>query len=199
MLAVDARVAVAPAERKFAGSGTANFAVRPYPSEWQRHLELKDGWRVFVRPIRPEDEPLIHAFLRHVTSEDLRLRFFAPMKDFSHEFIARLTQLDYARAMAFVAFDEASGETGRRGAPALGFDLRERRIRDPAALRPQGQGARLGADAADHRICEVRRAEAISGDVLQENTVMLEMCRSLGFEVERDAVEQNICNVKLSL
>ena len=110
VLAVDARVALGRVERKFRGSGPANFAVRPYPSQWQRHLEVKDGWRVFVRPIRPEDEPLIHEFLRHVTSHDLRLRFFAPMKEFSHEFIARLTQLDYARAMAFVAFDEATNE-----------------------------------------------------------------------------------------
>ena len=108
--AVDARIAVGPAERKFVGPGPANFAVRPYPSQWLRHLELKDGWRVMVRPIRPEDEPLIHEFLRHVTSEDLRLRFFAPMKQFTHEFIARLTQLDYARAMAFVAFDETTHE-----------------------------------------------------------------------------------------
>ena len=84
VLAVDARVAVGPAERKFAGAGPANFAVRPYPSQWQRHIEVKDGWRVFVRPIRPEDEPLIHEFLRHVTPEDLRLRFFAPMKEFTH-------------------------------------------------------------------------------------------------------------------
>ena len=110
VLAVDARVAVGPAGRKFAGAGPANFAVRPYPSQWQRHIEVKDGWRVFVRPIRPEDEPLIHEFLHHVTPQDLRLRFFAPMKEFTHEFIARLTQLDYARAMAFVAFDEATGD-----------------------------------------------------------------------------------------
>src|SRR5207245_10626686 len=106
VLAVDARVAVGPAERKFAGSGPANFAVRPYPTQWQRHIEVKDGWRVFVRPIRPEDEPQLHQFLRHVTMHDLRLRFLAPINEFSHEFIARLTQIDYARAMAFVAFDE---------------------------------------------------------------------------------------------
>jgi acetyltransferase len=110
VLAVDARVAVRTAARKFGGSGPANFAVRPYPSQWQRHLEVRDGWRVFVRPIRPEDEPLIHELLRHVTLQDTRLRFFAPMKEFSHEFIARLTQLDYARAMAFVALDETSDE-----------------------------------------------------------------------------------------
>ncbi|MEH2501563.1 acetyltransferase [Bradyrhizobium sp. AZCC 1578] len=110
VLAVDARVVIGRVERKFRGSGPANFAVRPYPSQWQRHIEVKDGWRVFVRPIRPEDEPAIHEMLKHVTMQDLRLRFFAPMKEFSHEFIARLTQLDYARAMAFVAFDEATNE-----------------------------------------------------------------------------------------
>ena len=140
------------------GSGPANFAVRPYPSQWQRHIEVKDGWRVFVRPIRPEDEPLIHEFLRHVTSHDLRLRFFAPMKEFSHEFIARLTQLDYARAMAFVAFDEATDEMVGVVRIHSEFDLRERRIRDPAAIGSQGQGTWLGLDADDHRICQVRRA-----------------------------------------
>src|SRR5260370_30840734 len=107
---VDARFADGQGEGKFKGAGPANFAVRPYPWQWQRHIEVKDGWRVFVRPIRPEDEPLIHELLRHVTSHDLRLRFFAQMKEFSHEFIARLTQLDYARAMAFVALDEVTGE-----------------------------------------------------------------------------------------
>ena len=48
--------------------------------------------------------------LPRVTPEDLRLRFFAPVKEFGHAFIARLTQIDYARAMAFVAIEEATGK-----------------------------------------------------------------------------------------
>ncbi len=159
VLAVDARVAVGQVERKFQGSGPANFAVRPYPSQWQRHIEVKDGWRVFVRPIRPDDEPLIHEFLRHVTPHDLRLRFFAPMKEFTHEFIARLTQLDYARAMAFVAFDEATNEmvgVVRIHSDSI-YESGEYAIL--LQVRSQGQGTRLGLDAVDHRICEVRRAE----------------------------------------
>ena len=163
VLAVDARVAIGRVERKFRGSGPANFAVRPYPSQWQRHIEVKDGWRVYVRPIRPEDEPLIHGMLKHVTMPDLRLRFFAPMKEFSHEFIARLTQLDYARAMAFVAFDEATNELVGVVRIHSELDLRERRICDPVAVGPQGQGARLGADADDHRICEIGRVESHLG------------------------------------
>jgi hypothetical protein len=84
--------------------GNPRFAVAPYPSEWEREIALKDGRRIRVRPVRPEDEPLYAEFFTHVTPADLRLRFFAPVKDFSHAFIARLTQIDYARAMAFVGF-----------------------------------------------------------------------------------------------
>jgi acetyltransferase len=199
VLAVDARVALGRVERKFRGSGPANFAVRPYPSQWQRHLEVKDGWRVFVRPIRPEDEPLIHEFLRHVSSHDLRLRFFAPMKEFSHEFIARLTQLDYARAMAFVAFDEASNEL--LGVVRIHSDSIYESGEYAILLRSDLKGRGLGW-ALMQMIIEYARSEglkAISGDVLTENTVMLAMCRSLGFEVKSDPTEHDICNVRLAL
>jgi acetyltransferase len=199
VLAVDARVAVGRVERKFAGSGPANFAVRPYPSQWQRHLKIKDGWRVFVRPIRPEDEPLIHEFLRHVTSHDLRLRFFAPMKQFTHEFIARLTQLDYARAMAFVAFDEATNELV--GVVRIHSDSIYESGEYAILLRSDLKGRGLGW-ALMQLMIEYAKSEglkAISGEVLQENTVMLEMCRELGFEVKTDSVEHAVCNVRLTL
>jgi acetyltransferase len=199
VLAVDARVKVGEVERKFGGSGPANFAVRPYPSQWQRHLEVKDGWRVFVRPIRPEDEPLIHELLRHVTSQDLRLRFFASMKEFSHEFIARLTQLDYARAMAFVAFDEATNELV--GVVRLHSDSIYENGEYAILLRSDLKGRGLGW-ALMQLIIEYAKSEGlkvVSGDVLAENTVMLAMCRKLGFEVKTDPVEHGICNVKLVL
>ena len=199
VLAVDARVVIGRVERKFRGSGPANFAVRPYPSQWQRHIEVKDGWRVFVRPIRPEDEPLIHEMLKHVTMQDLRLRFFAPMKEFSHEFIARLTQLDYARAMAFVAFDEASNELV--GVVRIHSDSIYESGEYAILLRSDLKGRGLGWTLMQ-MIIEYARSEglkAISGDVLSENTVMLAMCRSLGFEVKSDPVEHEICNVRLAL
>ena len=75
---------------------------------WQRHLVLGDGWRIFVRPLRPDDEHLIRDLLAHVSKQDLRLRFFDSIKEFSDQFITRLTVIDYACAMAFVAIDEAS-------------------------------------------------------------------------------------------
>jgi acetyltransferase len=199
VLAVDARVAVRRMARKFAGSGPANFAVRPYPSQWQRHLEVKDGWRIFARPIRPEDEPLIHDLLRHVTLEDTRLRFFAPMKEFSHEFIARLTQLDYARAMAFVAFDEATNEMV--GVVRIHSDSIYANGEYAILLRSDLKGRGLGW-ALMQLIIEYAKSEGlkrISGEVLRENSVMLNMCRELGFAVKSDPTEHALCNVTLEL
>lgn len=199
VLTVDARIAVGPPVRKFVGPGNANFAVRPYPSQWLRHLEMKDNWRIMVRPIRPEDEPLIHEFLRHVTKEDLRLRFFAAMKQFSHEFIARLTQLDYARAMAFVAFDEATGEmvgVVRIHSDSI-YESGEYAILLRSDLKGRGLGWMLMQLIIDYAKSE--GLKHISGDVLHENTVMLAMCRSLGFEIEADSVEHDICHVRLAL
>ena len=199
VLAVDARVAVGQAMRKFAGSGPANFAVRPYPSQWQRHLEVKDGWRVFVRPIRPEDEPLIHVLLRHVTADDLRLRFFERMKEFSHEFIARLTQLDYARAMAFVAFDEVTKDV--LGVVRIHSDSVYQTGEYAILLRSDVKGRGLGWTLMQ-LIIEYAKSEGlqrISGEVLQENSTMLTMCRELGFAVKSDTTDYSFCDVTLEL
>jgi acetyltransferase len=199
IMAVDARVAVGRVDSKFRGAGPSNFAVRPYPSQWERHLEIRNGWRVFVRPIRPEDEPAIHELLRHVTLQDLRLRFFAPMKQFTHEFIARLTQLDYARAMAFVAFDATSREL--IGVVRIHSDSVYENGEYAILLRSDVKGRGLGW-VLMQLIIEYARSEGlkvISGDVLQENTIMLELCRNLGFEIKADPVEPEICKVRLEL
>jgi acetyltransferase len=199
VLAVDARVAVAAPGRKFAGPGNARFAVKPYPTEWVRHLVVKDGWRILARPIRPEDEPPIHEFLKHVTMEDLRLRFLAPMKHFSHEFIARLTQLDYARAMAFVAFDEASGELA--GVVRLHSDSVYETGEYAILLRSDLKGRGLGW-ALMQLLIEYAKSEGLKqiyGQVLRENTTMVEMCRSLGFKVEVDPTERDLFDVTLPL
>jgi acetyltransferase len=199
IMAVDARVVVGHAEPKFKGSGPFNLAVRAYPTQWERHLQVRDGWRIFARPIRQEDEPLIHDFLRHVTSEDLRLRFFAPMKEFSHDFIARLTQLDYARAMAFLAFDETTNEL--LGVVRIHSDSIYESGEYAILLRSDLKGRGLGW-VLMQLIIEYARSEGlkvISGDVLQENAVMLDMCRRLGFEIKTDPTELDLCNVKLRL
>ena len=93
------------------GDRKAGAVSEGYPLQWERHIVLGDGWRIFVRPIKPGDDRLVRDLLVHVNKEDLRLRFFDSIKEFSPQFIARLVELDYARAMAFVAIDETSLDT----------------------------------------------------------------------------------------
>jgi acetyltransferase len=198
LLAVDARVAIGSVERKFAGPGNARFAIRPYPSQWVRDLALRDGKPIHVRPIRPVDEPVILEFLQHVNKEDLRLRFFAPMKEFSHTFIARLTQLDYARAMAFLAFDDAGTLIGvvRIHSDSV-YESGEYAVLLRSDRKGQGYGWALM-----QLIIEYARAEGlqrISGQVLQENSAMLAMCRELGFQSKTDPTDSALQLVSLDL
>ncbi len=193
VLALDARVAVAVAAPKFRGRGHPHLAIRPYPREWERHIVLPDNWRVFVRPVRPEDEALVRAFFEKVSPEDLRLRFFAPVKELSTAFIARLTQLDYARANAFVAIDEATGEM--IGGVRLHADANYETGEFAILLRSDLKGRGLGWKLMQH-IIDYARAEGlrrIQGQILRENAVMIRMCKELGFVVEDDPDDANLC------
>jgi acetyltransferase len=200
VIAVDARVSVAAVEKMPRGArGNPRFAIRPYPTEWERHLKLQDGTAILVRPVRPEDEPLYPPFFAAVTPADLRLRFFAPIKEFTHAFIARFTQIDYARAMAFIAIEETTGTmlgVVRLHADA-NYETGEYAILVRSDLKAHGLGWLLM-----QLIIEYARAEGIrtiKGQVLQENTAMLEMCRELGFQIAYDPQEPSTVIVSLPL
>jgi acetyltransferase len=200
VIAVDARIAVAPIQKTSRGPyGHPRLAIRPYPTQWERHTKLPDGTAILVRPVRPQDEPLYPPFLARVTPEDLRLRFFAPIKEFSHPFIARFTQLDYARAMAFIAIEEASGDM--LGVVRLHADANYESGEYAILVRSDRKGHGLGW-LLMQLIIDYARAEglhAIEGQVLSDNTTMLAMCRKLGFDIATDAEEPDICVVKLAI
>jgi acetyltransferase len=200
LIAVDARIAVAPVEAARRGPpGHPRFAIRPYPKEWERRAELRDGTKILVRPVRPEDEPLYPPFLAAVTQQDLRLRFFAPVKEFGHPFIARFTQIDYARAMAFIAIEESSGNM--LGVVRLHADANYERGEYAVLVRSDLKGRGLGY-LLMQMIIEYARAEdlkVIEGQVLAENTAMLAMCRELGFAIATDPGDPDACIVKLAI
>jgi acetyltransferase len=200
LIAVDARIAVAPLDLARRGpSGHPRFAIRPYPKAWERHAELRDSTRIFVRPVRPEDEPLYGPFFAAVTAEDLRLRFFAPVKEFGHTFVARFTQIDYARAMAFIAIEETSRKmlgVVRLHADA-NYERGEYAILVCSDLKGRGLGYLLMQMIIDYARAE--GLKAIEGQVLGENVTMLAMCRELGFEIATDPQDPDICLVRLVL
>ena len=149
--------------------------------------------------MRPEDEELVKEFFRHVTREDLRLRFFAAVRDFSHAFIARLVQVDYARAVAFIALDAESG--AMMGAVRLQADAAHESGEYAILVRSDLKGIGLGWSLMQ-RMIEWARAEGlrvVEGQVLRENTIMLDMCRRLGFAVRTDPDDSDIMVVRLEL
>jgi acetyltransferase len=198
VLAVDARVAIAPVDDLRRGPpGHPRFAIRPYPKEWERHVMLRDGTAILIRPIRPEDEALYAPFFAEVTEQDLRLRFFAPIKEFSHAFVARLTQLDYARAMAFVAIDASSG--AMLGVVRLHADANYDTAEFAALVRSDFKGRGLGWLLMQTMIdyASAEGLQTVEGQVLQDNISMLTMCRKLGFEIAPDPQDQDLYVVKL--
>ncbi len=200
VVALDARVAIAAETGARRGpAGHARFAIRPYPKEWERQVALQDGTAVLLRPIRPEDEALYGTFFAALTERDLRLRFFAPVKEFSHAFVARLTQLDYARAMAFIAIDQASGAmlgVVRLHANA-NYDAGEYAVLVRSDLKGRGLGWLLMQAVIDYARAEGLRL--VEGQVLRDNTTMLTMCREFGFEITPDPQDSDLVIARLRL
>jgi acetyltransferase len=197
-IALDARISLAPLEPLFKGGGHPRFAIRPYPAEWECRTGL-DGVPILIRPVRPEDEAAFSKFFEKVADEDLRLRFFAPVRNFTHAFIARLTQIDYARAMALVAFDAASGEM--LGVVRLHSDANHETAEYAILVRSDLKGRGLGWKLMQQIIAYARSEglRRIEGQVLAENSVMLAMCREFGFTIENDPENVNIRLVRLTL
>jgi acetyltransferase len=167
--------------------------------QWERRITLSDGRAVLIRPLKPDDEPLYGPFLAAVTADDVRLRFFGPVKEFSHAFLARFVELDYAKAMAFIALDATTGEM--LGVARL-HDKPDRNAGEYAILiRSDRKSHGLGWQLMQLIIAygRAKGLAAIEGEVLHENTHMLDMCRELGFEIGSAPGASYICTVRLAL
>jgi acetyltransferase len=199
VVVIDARAAIAPFEGRLRSGCNPRFAVAPYPKAQERRTTLKDGTPVQLRPVRPEDEEMYKVFFAHVSPEDIRLRFFAPVKEFSHAFIARLIQIDYARSFVCVAVDEITGLM--LGVVRLMLDVDHEHGEYAILLRSDLKGQGLGWKLMKYMI-ETARAEGIrivEGQVLSENEPMLSMNRALGFKIADDPAEHGVKKVTLDL
>ena len=198
ILSLDARIRIEPAEAGLRGPNT-RLAIRPYPSQWETQAKTPSGTVVFIRPIRPEDEHLYETFIGNLAPEDIRFRFLAPKKEFSHAFIARLTQIDYNRNMAFVALDPEEGNL--LGVARLHADPDYERAEYAVIVRSDRKGQGLGWALMRHLIdyASAEGLKELNGEVLSENTGMLKMCHEMGFSIEQDTDDPVICHVNLKL
>src|SRR5688572_25606870 len=194
VIALDARIGL-----RSAPGPQPRFAIRPYPKELERHVETPDGGRLFVRPVRPEDEPTVVEAFRRLDPADVRMRFFAPMKELPHEMAARLTQIDYEREMALVGLGEGGGLEGPVGIARLSADPDNLQAEFAVIVRSDLKGRGIGGLLMGCLIAYARERGigALVGDVLAENAAMLALARDLGFTAETE--DSGIVRVTLPL
>jgi acetyltransferase len=203
LLALDARVLLHP--REVADDALPHPAIRPYPAQYVGDWTMKDGTRVTIRPIRPEDEPAIIRFHEKLSERSVYMRYFQPLKlstRTAHERLARICFIDYDREMALVAErrDPAGGEPPILGVTRLskihGTDSAESAV----VILDEAQHRGLGTELV-RRSIEVARAEKLKrviSNILPENVEMRAVCQGLGFKLHHE-IEDNVLRGVLEL
>lgn len=194
VLALDARVRVTPSER----FGADRLAIRPYPKELEESIDL-DGNRLLLRPIRPEDQPAHQTFISKLTQDDLHVRFFSMIRELPQSQMARLTQIDYDREMAFIATN-AGPKPETLGVVRVVADPDNIVAEFAIIVRSDWKGRGLGRALLEKIVnyCRDRGTKEIVGDILAGNRAMINLAQELGFQV-RQAHEPELVRATLEL
>jgi acetyltransferase len=150
---------------------------------------MKNGEPVTIRPIRPEDEPLMVRFHETLSDRSVYFRYFHPMRlnqRVAHERLQRMCFIDYSREMALVA-DHRDPQSGTREILGVGRLIKMHASNDgefAILVSDRCQGCGLGTELL-RRLVQIGREERLSrivGDVLPDNREMLRVCEKLGFK-----------------
>lgn len=163
------------------------LAIRPYPKELEEPFILCDQRKVVLRPIRPEDELNLQSFDNAQSKEDRYKRYFAELPQFSHEQMARLAQIDYAREMAFIAVAADEGHAEKiLGVVRVQIDPDNTHAEFAMAVRSELKGIGLGGRLLQKMIdyCRTQGTQTLIGCTMLENSGMANLARKLGFDVK---------------
>jgi acetyltransferase len=197
VIALDARVRV----QKASSPGTDRLAIRPYPSELEETIRLPTGESLLVRPVRPEDEPAHMAFFEHLDPEDIYFRFFTHVEKVTHLQIARFTQIDYDREMAFIA--TRPGPDGHPETVAVVravSDANHAQAEFAVIVRSDLQRRGLGTLLMDKivRHCRELGVKRLVGQMLKANREMIALAVRLGFVID-SSPEDSVVSASLPL
>ena len=146
----------------------------------------RDNRRVVLRPIRPEDEPLWLEMFRNFSKETIMQRFFYIIKDTPHDLRVRYCNIDYDREIAIVAELTENNQRKIAGVVRLVIDPDGRKGEFAVVLADPWQRIGLGSKMVDYiiGIAEDKNLESVYGVVMRENTRMIALVESLGFQVK---------------
>jgi len=180
------------------------LAIRPYPSQYVEKWTMKNGSEVTIRPIRPEDEPLMAAFHQTLSERSVMLRYFYPMtlsQRTEHERLSRISFIDYDREMALVA--EAKGRRGTTEIIAAGRLIKlygGHEAEFTILVSDAYQGFGLGSEML-RRLVDIGKQEGVKhvyGNIVGDNTNMLRVTERLGFKLVGEQKE-GLMRVELDL
>ena len=184
------------------GVDSSRLAIRPYPQDLEEMITDDQGRSFLLRPIRPEDETALRAAFARLTPEEVRLRFFVPMKLMDHVMAARFSQIDYDRQMALVlTVPGIAGETEIFGVVRSIEDPDRERAEFAIVVEQRMSGHGLGQHLM-HRIIDYARGRGVGelyGEVLAENYRMLALCRECGFSAGKEPHEPGVVRVSMRL
>jgi acetyltransferase len=194
MLALDARVVLHPAG--VSEDSLPRLAIRPYPGQYVSSWSLKDGTPVTIRPIRPEDEPMVVKFHQTLSRDSVYRRYFHMVsldQRVAHERLIRACFIDYDREMGLVA-ERKNAQSGEPEVIAVG---RWTKFAGGSDEQKGAEVALLVSDPYQHRgvgsevlsrLISIARAEKVSrlaAAILPENSDMQEICKRLGFQLHQ--------------
>ncbi|HWR54276.1 MAG TPA: bifunctional acetate--CoA ligase family protein/GNAT family N-acetyltransferase [Bryobacteraceae bacterium] len=191
LVALDARVVVYPADMPEAK--LPKLAIRPYPVQFVSDWKLKDGSEICIRPIRPEDEPLMVKFHETLSERTVYQRYLHMMKlsqRVAHERLTRICFIDYDREVALVAIHDGAIVGVARLKKTHGSSEAEFAV----IISDDFQGKGLGTELV-RRLIDFAREEGISkvtADILPDNLVMQRICDQLGFRAKRAADDPTV-------
>jgi acetyltransferase len=180
--------------------GSQRLAIRPYPHELEGTINF-DGRSLDLRPVRPEDEPAHREFFAKLQPEDIRFRFFGVLREPIGTELARYTQIDYEREMAFIATrKDAHGEPETLGVARVTTDPDNIAAEFAIVVRSDFKGKGLGSILLKKLIdyCRERGTTTVIGHVLSDNTRMLALAEKCGFQLGK-ASDDGVLEVRLPL
>lgn len=181
--AVDARVLLSPAPV----TAPLHLVISPYPNQYEARIAHKELGELFIRPIRPEDAPLMVEHFETLSSQSIYFRFFSSMKRLPPSMLARFTQVDYDREIALAALCASEPHEKMLGVARIITEINPKHAEFSVSVGDPWQGKGIGAELLKRclRIAQERGIEKVWGLVLAENTQMLALGRKLKFAVKK--------------
>ncbi len=179
--AVDARVLLKPSPTP----SPLHLVISPYPNQLENTVYREGCGNLLIRPVRPEDAPLLLTLYEALSPRSVYMRFFTPMRSFQHSMLVRFTQIDYDREIALVAIQENDGHETMLGVARIILDTTPDHGEFAVLVSDTCQGKGIGAELLGQclMIAKERGIHTVMGVVLSENTQMLALGKKLGFKI----------------